>query len=378
MSSSAHEDERAKEGVTRRTLLWQLGIGGASSTLPLDRIAHAADEKPNRKLLLGGGGIRGAYQAGAIVRLLANGFQPNVIYGVSVGGLNAAFLGDRAFFLGKTKTEYFSTLGRAIPPGVNPASLVDWPFIGQQLVEFWRQNVTSERSLIRKKRSAAVAAIFRSFSGVFDTSPLQTLIRKTLSAERLRRSGIPVGVAAVNIDNAETTYFFEDDPNFIDAVIATAAVPLAMPIVELTVGGVKKRFCDGGLRETLPTGLALKEVAGKIPTHLVCIACQPPQSKYPILRNPGNFVELLQRTADIAADEIIKNDIAALNSTKIKYILIRPSRTVNWDPKKNKTFDIDSFDQSQIAALLDEGAFSANKALADPVNRFVEGGYKSI
>jgi len=49
-----------------------------------------------KALVLGGGSIKGSFQAGAIDALLKAGFKPFKIFGVSVGSLNGVFLADRA------------------------------------------------------------------------------------------------------------------------------------------------------------------------------------------------------------------------------------------------------------------------------------------
>ncbi len=55
------------------------------------------DEAANRKLafVLGGGGARGALQAGALRALVEAGYQPDLLVGTSAGAINAAFLGLR-------------------------------------------------------------------------------------------------------------------------------------------------------------------------------------------------------------------------------------------------------------------------------------------
>jgi NTE family protein len=50
----------------------------------------------SKALVLGGGALKGAFQAGAVMALLENGFRPDALYGISVGGLNAAFLTTEA------------------------------------------------------------------------------------------------------------------------------------------------------------------------------------------------------------------------------------------------------------------------------------------
>jgi NTE family protein len=43
-------------------------------------------------LVLAGGSVKGAFQAGVIKALFEKGYQPDAIYGVSAGSLNAAYL----------------------------------------------------------------------------------------------------------------------------------------------------------------------------------------------------------------------------------------------------------------------------------------------
>ena len=43
-------------------------------------------------LVLGGGSIKGAWQAGAIRAVLESGYQPDFITGISVGSINGPFL----------------------------------------------------------------------------------------------------------------------------------------------------------------------------------------------------------------------------------------------------------------------------------------------
>ena len=78
-------------------------------------------------LVLSGGSIRGAFQAGAIAHVLEKGFKPDGIYGTSVGSLNGGFLAERA---GRSKTK-------------EPA----WPAIGKELENFWLTNINSFKKI---------------------------------------------------------------------------------------------------------------------------------------------------------------------------------------------------------------------------------------
>jgi NTE family protein len=377
MSSMIDEqDETPRADLTRRSLLAGLATAGAATSLAAGATQVAAADQPNRKLLLGGGGIRGAYEAGAVARLFSMGFAPNAIYGVSVGALNAGFLCDRASFLGKPRKEYYATLKRPVPKS-GADGTVDWAFIGRELIAFWKENITGSGSLIRRRRGAAFfSALFGSFNGLLEVSPLRTLVKNNLDIKRMR-NGVPLSVAAVNIDTGVTEYFSEDDDFILEAIVASAAVPVLMPFVELSPKEGKGRYCDGGLREILPTGLATKPVPGKVATHLVSIVCQPLRRDYGVLANPGNVIQLILRYSDIAAEEIVKNDLDVLRSSPIKKIVIRPSLPVNIDKDTKKLFDLDQFTPAQIADLIDKGAWYAKDTLEKPESRFVEDGFKS-
>ncbi len=47
-------------------------------------------------LVLGGGSLKGAWQVGAIQAVLETGFEPDMIYGISAGALNASFMVNEA------------------------------------------------------------------------------------------------------------------------------------------------------------------------------------------------------------------------------------------------------------------------------------------
>ena len=66
-------------------------------------------------LVLSGGNIKGAYQAGTVSTLLQAGYVPEIATGISVGALNAGYLAGLA------------------PAG----SSVDWPAVGRKLETFW-------------------------------------------------------------------------------------------------------------------------------------------------------------------------------------------------------------------------------------------------
>jgi NTE family protein len=384
------DDERA-HALSRRSLLGGFGaaaplvaaagaaLGPASAQAPASGGQTSAGvSKPRRKLLLGAGGIKGAFQAGAIKRVLDAGFKPDVIYGVSAGSLNGAFLSDRAFFLGKPKRDYFAALGQPMPDGIDATEPVDWPFIGARLTAFWRDNVTGPSSLIRRRTvRSALALLFRRFDGIYDTQPLRDLIRATLDRERIRASGVPFGCVATNIDTGQPEHLFEgqDGMDIRDAVLASAAMPIAFPLVEIESTRGKLRYCDGAVRETVPVTLAAKTDVRLPATHLVAIVTQPPRSVLGRLEQPGNIVHVLQRQIDIVAEEIVVNDLEKLRRSGIRQVVIRPDLVINRDDKTKRVYEIDNFEAHHIREMIGRGGWYAGYVLDRPDTRFREDGF---
>ncbi|WP_310590414.1 patatin-like phospholipase family protein [Dyadobacter sp. NIV53] len=59
-----------------------------------------------KALVLGGGSMKGAFQVGVIQAVLENGFEPEMIYGISVGALNATFLTNETGIQLKEKKKF--------------------------------------------------------------------------------------------------------------------------------------------------------------------------------------------------------------------------------------------------------------------------------
>src|SRR3989442_598241 len=123
-----------------------------------------------RALVLGGGGIKGAYQAGAIQSVFEAGFHPETILGISAGALSASYIVN---YLGSVTDK--------------PPTPDQWKDAAQGFVNFFRQRITGPNVLIKEKKDLKVAwdVLRSSFDGLVDTSPLRDLINETLKPEQL-------------------------------------------------------------------------------------------------------------------------------------------------------------------------------------------------
>ena len=236
-----------------------------------------------RALVLSGGSIKGAFQAGAIAALLETGWVPDAIYGTSVGSLNGAFLADRA--------------GRAVLADQEP----DWQALGQELEEFWRVELKSPAQVGTQRRTLPLimSLLRQTFTGLIDTSPLQSLVARQLKPEHLRASPVKFYACSVNLVTGETVYADQDYSGILDYVVASTAIPIEMPYIEIG----KSPYVDGGVHEVAPLSRAIEDDAQDI----VCIVCQPEDLQGVSFR-PGSLPQFALRLMDVVTNELINND----------------------------------------------------------------------
>ncbi|MEX0802559.1 MAG: patatin-like phospholipase family protein [Pirellulales bacterium] len=298
-------------------------------------------------LVLSGGSVKGAFQAGALPVVFSKGYVPEYIWGVSIGALNGAFLVDRA--------------GRAASTGLTP----NWHHIGDDLKTFWQTNVTKPDDLVTKRIFPLVPSLWGSFNGLLDTTKLQTLVRRTLDEKYLVQS--PCGYAAGVVDLIEGSYFNADltTAKLLDHIIASTSIPVTMPLVKQGTTWL----ADGGVRDIAPLRHAIDADASRI----VVIACQAKKLEAKTF-NPGNPVALLERVIEILTDEILQNDLTTLEWINLhcpksgtpvasgpfkgkRYI---PTTVIR--PEKNLVIDITKFTSADISQLIKEGEAAAKKA----------------
>ena len=124
-----------------------------------------------RALVLGGGSLKGAWQVGVIHAILDTGFKPEMIYGISVGALNASFMVNEASkqFIGKGE--------------------INWDLVNKKLLKFWLENIKqpSDIGVLKSKFSLGIDTLLSRFDGLIDTNPLHDKLKKNLDMTILRR-----------------------------------------------------------------------------------------------------------------------------------------------------------------------------------------------
>lgn len=185
-------------------------------------------------LVLGGGGAKGVYQIGAWRALQELRIPVNAFIGNSIGAIVAAFLAQGEY---KELQRIGESVGLDsilnVPPGLTMAK--------------------SPHAAL-----PAAAALFRDFldRGGLDTGPLRKLLESRIDEDRLRSSGVDLGVVTVNISDLKSREVFIENMergHLVDYLMASSAFPgFESPKIE------GKKYVDGGLHDNVPYAMARK------------------------------------------------------------------------------------------------------------------------
>ncbi len=278
-------------------------------------------------LVLAGGSVKGAFQAGVMKAMMERGYQPDAVYGVSAGSLNAAY--------------FVNQLGMQAITG-EPISFKD---ASQDLWDFWESRITSPESLSKPFNifQLGLSALRKKFKGLVDTMPLRNLLTEVLSVRNLHASPIDLKIGAVNIIDGTMYYVDTSEEHFLDYLMASSAVPILMPVVKIN-GETRRSFLDGGLRDVAPIKKAVDDGA----SHIVCISCHMETIEGGHF-DSGDLLALVDRVMDIAVNEILNADIkeVMISNTTIDIQSIRPPQPL--------TIDIQNFNKMDIRRMLELG-----------------------
>ncbi len=285
-----------------------------------------------RALVLGGGSMKGAFQVGAIKAVIESGFEPEMIYGISVGALNSTFLVNEA---GKQQVE---------------KGVINWRQASRKLLEFWIENIKQPQdiAILRSKMLLGMNTLRSKFDGILDPTPLHEMIRNNIKAEYIVASPINCKVGAVNIQSGNIEYRDKSDPQFLNFVNASSSIPMLMPTVAID----GKFYLDGGMREVAPIRQAITDGA----TEIMLIACHSPLLYEPEGMNAQNLITLIDRVRDITVNQIVNSNIqwaesyverAKTKGELMSLDVIRPDTPL--------VLDLQRFTSEDISRLLVEG-----------------------
>jgi NTE family protein len=319
--------------------------------MPNSSSQEARTSSHRRALVLSGGGIKGAFQAGAIAEVLSQGFEPDILIGTSIGALNAAFLADR---VGRSRL--------ANQP-------VDWAKVGASLEAFWSTKITGPDCIIGKKTPTEIGVDIarKRFSGFVGIDPAAKIARDEIHVDNVRASKLTIQVATVNVADGVLVLADSGYPDFVEYVIASSAMPLVMPLKN--IGGAL--YTDGGIRHVAPVQAAIKLHADEI----ICIVCQA-EKLAALSLNAGNIFQLGGQLMDIITNALVTNDLDQLQrETMLREELLRATnktaqrrvsvyRVIR--PAAEITADIESFTSKDIKEMISTGHAAAAGRLIPP------------
>ena len=179
-------------------------------------VLGGVDLGPRPWLVLGGGGLKGLAHLGALRVLKERGFEPVGILGTSIGALVGAC----------------AAAGRELEPLLEAA------------------HALGPQDVVRIRRRAVWVKGLRSPS-VFRGDSLREYLASVLPKEGWEALDIRFQANAVELGSGETEWFgigARTDVSLLDAVYASAALPVFYPPAELP-GGL---YVDGGVEYALP------------------------------------------------------------------------------------------------------------------------------
>ena len=281
-------------------------------------------------LVLGGGGSKGAFQAGAVATLVGDlGLRPDVIAGTSAGSLNALVLAHA-----RTPDEYPETIELMLSAWTSLRDTSD-----MYEPRAWLAHLTPERrraamgiaggrvtpgAILELTRSASAVARFAGDfradgDSAYSLAPVERRLRSEVVPERVAASHARLRVSAVSMESGRLRWvdgtgalYDEDavtpmagDPvDLVDAVLASSAFAPAFP--PRRMGG--DRYVDGGFRSVLPVRAARALGAGPI----LAVACASDAVDWSRPADPANVLQVTLRAVNATLAEVAHRDVEDL------------------------------------------------------------------
>ena len=216
-------------------------------------------------LVLSGGGALGAFEVGAEKYAReVKGYHWDIISGVSAGALNGAMLAAGRY---------------------------------QRLYELWN-TISNDQVYTGGFNLPSIIKLLFGARSFYGNLPLQKLIAQEMASIQFQ---VELRFGAVSLDSGEYVQFDQNTPELDKALLASTAIPVVWSPVD--VSPALRNMVDGGVRHTSPIGGVLDFE----PDEVVIINCQSSSGVPPA--NPGNIVQIAQRSIDILLNGIFASDV---------------------------------------------------------------------
>ncbi len=236
--------------------------------------------------VLGGGGAKAAAHAGTLRALEEAALIPGRYLGTSMGAVFAAM-----FAAGLSSREALDRVSRV-----------------------------TERDVVRAEPLALLKGLWTTH--LLRPGPFREALARLVPVRRFDELRVPLTVTATDLDSGELVLFGAGgrDVPLLDALYASAALPLFLPPLELD----RRRYADGGLRAVLPLEPALRLPAGLV----VAVDVGPGFDEPPAPRRRGfpPLVELHDEATGILMAEQTRLALAAWRAdpSRPRLLYVRP------------------------------------------------------
>lgn len=225
-----------------------------------------------RALVLSGGGSKGQYSVGAIQHLMGvKGIQYDIICGVSVGALIAAYLCQ-------------------FPKGEEAEA-------AEGLLALF-SNVRNQDVWKHWKPFRYLHGLWK--GGLTDSSPLRQTIKDKLDVERVRTAGRELRIGVTSLTSGLHHTFTQDAYNLAELVYASAAFPVAFEPSYFD----KQWWSDGGIHTVTPVKAAIDAGA----THVDVVLVAPCHAIPRVIPHPTT-IQVAVRTIELMTDKMFDADI---------------------------------------------------------------------
>ncbi len=214
--------------------------------------------------VFGGGGARGAAQAGQMKALAAHDVVPDSVIGTSVGSISAAVTAEDPKEAAKTLVEVWGIMKKG---NAFPGSLL-----------------------------SQAAKLTRTGTHLYSQDALRETLRTYLDAVRIEDLAIPYAAVTTDYEAAQPKVLTSGSLE--NAIAASAAIPGVFPMVEIE----GRALCDGGVVANVP----VVEAQLLKPKSLVVLDCIGPVNTaradiVDIVAGAAGIMMHKQRVADIAS-----------------------------------------------------------------------------
>ena len=236
-----------------------------------------------RAYVMSGGGVKGAFQLGALHKAINEYKYGDAFFGVSTGSLTAVMMAQA-----HTHEEQNDQLGWCLREYTEISGNKD----------IYAGNNNTLAMLVR----------FLTEPGIFIPTGLKEILAERVNVARVAASPVHFGCGVVQVESGEYFTITNTHPHVLDYVLASASMPAYFPVVN--VQGF--HYVDGGVRNITPLSEAVNWLAAQDTDkrELYVLLASPLRPKlygYP-MSGPG----LLARAFELILNEVYINDLKTL------------------------------------------------------------------